>query len=92
MTALLSNLGLDESGATAIEYSLIAGLISLVVLGWATFTGTTLTSVFENIAQSLALACSRLFGGLLHSEIEHAVVELRQGAAVPDADDRRPPG
>jgi pilus assembly protein Flp/PilA len=56
MTALLSNLGRDESGATAIEYGLIAGLISIVVLGWATFTGSTLTSVFENIAQSLSLA------------------------------------
>jgi pilus assembly protein Flp/PilA len=56
MTALLSNLGRDESGATAIEYGLIAGLISIVVLGWATFTGTTLTEVFEGIAQALAVA------------------------------------
>jgi pilus assembly protein Flp/PilA len=56
MVELLSTLRRDESGATAIEYGLIAGLISIVVLGWATFTGTTLESVFQNIASALTVA------------------------------------
>jgi pilus assembly protein Flp/PilA len=55
MVGLLSNLRHDESGGTAIEYGLIAGLISVVCLGWATFTGQTLISVFQGIAQSLTL-------------------------------------
>ena len=56
MVALLSNLRRDESGATAIEYALIAGLISIVVVGWATFTGGSLTNVFQGISSTLAAA------------------------------------
>jgi pilus assembly protein Flp/PilA len=56
MMALLSNLGRDESGATSIEYGLIAGLISVVCLAWASFTGSTLTAVFNGIANALKLA------------------------------------
>jgi len=43
----------DESGATAIEYALIASLISILIVGAATILGTTLTATFSNIATLL---------------------------------------
>jgi pilus assembly protein Flp/PilA len=43
----------DERGATAIEYGLIAGLISVVIIGAITTLGTNLSGVFTNIAGNL---------------------------------------
>ena len=43
----------DESGATAIEYGLIAALISVVIIGAVTTLGGTLSDVFESIDGSL---------------------------------------
>ena len=40
----------DEEGATAIEYGLIAALISIMIVGGATLLGTTLDANFTNIA------------------------------------------
>jgi len=40
----------DESGATAIEYALILVLISITVISWATFVGTTISGFFVDIA------------------------------------------
>ena len=39
----------DESGATAIEYGLIAAGISVVIIGAVQTLGTTLDSTFEGI-------------------------------------------
>lgn len=39
----------DESGATAIEYALIAGSISIVILVAAQGIGTKLNSTFTNV-------------------------------------------
>jgi pilus assembly protein Flp/PilA len=44
----------DENGATAIEYGLIAGLISVVIIGVVTFVGNELTDVFQYIGSTLA--------------------------------------
>jgi pilus assembly protein Flp/PilA len=46
----------DESGATAIEYSLIAGLISVVVIGALTPVGAALNAVYTGISTVLAAA------------------------------------
>ncbi|HEX7967775.1 MAG TPA: Flp family type IVb pilin [Stellaceae bacterium] len=46
----------DESGATAIEYGLIAALISVVIIGAVTLVGTNLSTTFQNIATSLSSA------------------------------------
>lgn len=46
----------DESGATAIEYGLIAALISVVIITAATSVGTNLIAVFTAIATKLAAA------------------------------------
>lgn len=40
----------DESGATAIEYALIITFISITVVSWATFVGTTISGFFTSIA------------------------------------------
>jgi pilus assembly protein Flp/PilA len=46
----------DESGATAIEYGLIAGLISVVIVGTVATIGTDLGAVFTKISTELAKA------------------------------------
>ena len=43
----------DESGATAIEYGLIAALIAVVIIGGVTAVGTQLSTTFNNISGSL---------------------------------------
>ena len=43
----------DDSGATAIEYGLIAGLISVVIIGAVTLIGTNLTTTFTSIGGAL---------------------------------------
>ncbi|MGI9354641.1 MAG: Flp family type IVb pilin [Rhizobiaceae bacterium] len=44
----------DESGATAIEYGLLAALISVVGITAMTTIGTNLTQVFTDIGTALA--------------------------------------
>lgn len=39
----------DESGATAIEYGLLAALIAVVIIGAVTALGTTLKGKFEAV-------------------------------------------
>jgi pilus assembly protein Flp/PilA len=46
----------DESGVTAIEYGLIAALISVVIIAAATTVGTNLTAVFTAIGAALVPA------------------------------------
>jgi pilus assembly protein Flp/PilA len=43
----------DNSGATAIEYGLIAALISVVIITAITSVGTKLTTTFNTVATSL---------------------------------------
>ena len=50
MRTALTALQADESGATAIEYALILVLISITVISWATFVGTTISGFFVDIA------------------------------------------
>jgi pilus assembly protein Flp/PilA len=53
MTNLISRFVRDESGATAIEYGLIAALIAVVVITALTSIGTNLSAKFQSIATSL---------------------------------------
>jgi pilus assembly protein Flp/PilA len=50
MTKLLSRFVKDESGATAIEYGLIAALIALAIIVGAGALGTALNKQFSTIA------------------------------------------
>jgi pilus assembly protein Flp/PilA len=52
MNALLRFLA-NEDGATAIEYGLIAALISVVIIGAITTVGTSLSTTFTSVATSL---------------------------------------
>jgi Flp pilus assembly pilin Flp len=42
----LTALRTEYSGATSIEYALIAVFISILVVGWATFVGTSVSNFF----------------------------------------------
>ncbi|HTE76025.1 MAG TPA: Flp family type IVb pilin [Xanthobacteraceae bacterium] len=56
MKTLLTRFVRDESGVTAIEYGLIAALISVVIITAAAAVGVQLAAVFNNIATQLAAA------------------------------------
>jgi pilus assembly protein Flp/PilA len=43
----------DESGATAIEYGLIAALVSVVIIVVLTALGESLTATFQSVADGL---------------------------------------
>jgi pilus assembly protein Flp/PilA len=43
----------DESGATAIEYGLIAALIAVVIITGVTAVGTSLSATFNTVSGSL---------------------------------------
>jgi pilus assembly protein Flp/PilA len=53
MKTLLNRFVRDESGATAIEYGLIAALIAVVCIGAMTSIGTNLNTKFGTIATNL---------------------------------------
>ena len=53
MTKLISNFLRNESGATAIEYGLIAALIAVVIIGAVTAVGTSLNSTFTTVSTSV---------------------------------------
>ncbi len=53
MTKFVSRFVKDESGATAIEYGLIAALIAVVIIGAMTTLGGNLSTTFTNIAGNL---------------------------------------
>ena len=44
----------DESGATAIEYGLIAAGIAVAIIGVLTTLGTNLTGTFNSVATEMA--------------------------------------
>jgi len=43
----------DESGATAIEYGLIAALVSVAAIGALTTMGNTLNTLFTTVSNSM---------------------------------------
>jgi pilus assembly protein Flp/PilA len=53
MAKRLIRLFSDASGATAIEYGLIASLIAVAIIAGATTVGTNLGTTFSNLASSL---------------------------------------
>lgn len=52
----------DDSGATALEYGLIAGLISLAVVTGATAAGAAVNTIFTAIGTKLAAAAAAIAG------------------------------
>jgi pilus assembly protein Flp/PilA len=58
MTKLFARFLKDESGATAIEYGLIAALISVALIAGASTLGNALNNQFKNIAGTLTYGAS----------------------------------
>ncbi len=54
MRNFIKNFANDESGATAIEYGLIAALIAVVIIGVLTTVGGNLTTKFQEVADGLS--------------------------------------
>jgi pilus assembly protein Flp/PilA len=50
---LISRFVRDESGATAIEYGLIAALIAVVIISAIQVVGTKLSTTFTNVSGNL---------------------------------------
>ena len=46
----------DEDGATAIEYGLIAALVSVAAIGALTAMGNSLSTMFNTVSSSLSSA------------------------------------
>lgn len=53
MSKLFARFVKDESGATAIEYGLIAALISVAVITVLTSIGSSLNTTFQSVATAL---------------------------------------
>jgi pilus assembly protein Flp/PilA len=53
MRTLLNRFIAEESGATAIEYGLIAALIAVVLITVIATTGTNLNTTFQSVATAL---------------------------------------
>ncbi len=53
MKKLFAQFAKEESGATAIEYGLIAAGIAVAIIGVLTTVGTNLTTLFTTVATSL---------------------------------------
>lgn len=54
MTKFVSQFINDESGATAIEYGLIAALIAVVIISAVTALGTSIKGKFGEVATAIA--------------------------------------
>ena len=51
---LIEKLLQDESGATAVEYALVVGLISFAIIGTLSVMGTTVDSILTRVNNSLS--------------------------------------
>jgi pilus assembly protein Flp/PilA len=58
MFALLKKFSADESGATAIEYGLIAAMISVAIIAAVSFVGDELGNVFNSVGETLTNSIS----------------------------------
>jgi pilus assembly protein Flp/PilA len=53
MKNLIARFAKDESGATAIEYGLIASLISVAIIAAATTLGSNVSLTFKKVADNV---------------------------------------
>ena len=53
MKALIQNFASDESGATAIEYGLIAALIAVGIIAAARGLGSQISATFDNVTAAM---------------------------------------
>ena len=55
---MLRSFLLDESGATAVEYGMIAALVAVVIIASLSLLGTSVSSKFRTIATTVSAAGS----------------------------------
>ncbi len=55
-TNILKKIRKDESGATAIEYGLIAALVSVAAIGALTAMGGSLNTMFQTVCNAMNAA------------------------------------
>jgi pilus assembly protein Flp/PilA len=60
MKNLITRFQKDESGATAIEYGLIAGFVSIAIIAGLIVIGPKLTLIFNKIGATLTTAATGL--------------------------------
>jgi pilus assembly protein Flp/PilA len=53
LSLILKSFARDDSGATAIEYGLIASMIALVIISAVTAVGSKLTITFNEVSSNL---------------------------------------
>jgi pilus assembly protein Flp/PilA len=53
MVGLITKLSKDESGATAIEYGLIAALVAVAAIVGMTALGSSLNSIFSSVSTTI---------------------------------------
>ena len=53
MTKFITKFAKDESGATAIEYGLIAALIAVVIISAVTAMGANMKDKFDTVATAM---------------------------------------
>ena len=58
MLSILAQFLTDDSGATAIEYGLIAALVSVAAIGALTALGGSLNTLFTTVSSAVAGASS----------------------------------
>jgi pilus assembly protein Flp/PilA len=58
MLATLKTFAADESGATAIEYGLIAALVAVALIAALTALGSSLATIFNTVSTQLNSASS----------------------------------
>jgi pilus assembly protein Flp/PilA len=54
MWSMVKHVGRDESGASALEYGLVVGLIALVIIAGLGLAGNTLSKLFNFIGSELS--------------------------------------
>ena len=59
MIKMLHSFAKDESGATAIEYGLIAALVSVAAIGALSAMGDSLVDIFNRVKDELANAAAK---------------------------------
>ncbi|MCM2291784.1 Flp family type IVb pilin [Allorhizobium sp. BGMRC 0089] len=59
MSKIFARFMKDESGATAIEYGLIAALISVALVTGATTLGSSLNNTFSNVSNKMTDAANK---------------------------------
>ena len=58
MIEMMKKFSMEEDGVTAIEYSLIAALIALIIVGAVTAAGTNLNLLYSDVATKVSEVAS----------------------------------